>query len=41
MIYGIALALACSLAVTLKAQNLYIVNVGNGSIGEYGLDGSR
>ena len=38
-ICGIALALACSLAV-LKGQNLYIVDSGNNTIGEYGLDGS-
>src|ERR1700723_3275053 len=36
-----AVVLACNLAATLKAQNLY-VGSGNGSgiIGEYGLDGS-
>lgn len=40
--YGIALALTCSLATALKAQDLYVVNSGNGNgtIGEYGLDGS-
>jgi MYXO-CTERM domain-containing protein len=38
-ISGIALALMCGLAATLKAQNLYIVNEDDGTIGEYGLDG--
>ena len=37
---GIALALACGLATTLQAQNLYVSNAGNDTIGEYGLDGS-
>jgi hypothetical protein len=40
IIYGIALALACGLAATLKAQNLYVVNSGNNTVGVYGLDGS-
>ena len=40
IIYGIALALACGLATTLKAQNLYVVNSGNNTVGVYGLDGS-
>jgi len=39
-IYGIALALTCGMAATLKAQNLYVGNLGNYTIGEYGLDGS-
>ena len=40
MVYGIVLALTCSLAATLKGQNIYIVNNGSGIVGEYGLDGS-
>ena len=39
-IYGITLALTCSLAVTLKAQNLYVANAYNNTIGEYNLNGS-
>src|SRR5215472_11085967 len=39
-IYGVALALMCGLGATLKAQNLYVINQGTTSIGEYGLDGS-
>lgn len=39
-IYGIALAVACGLAATLKAQDIYVANYENGTIGEYGLDGS-
>ena len=39
-VYGIALVLTCSLAATVKAQNLYVGNGGNGTIGEYGLNGS-
>jgi len=38
--YGIALALTCSLTVALKAQNIYVSNLGDNTIGEYGLDGS-
>jgi hypothetical protein len=37
--FGIALALTCSLAATLKAQNIYVASAGNNTIGEYGLDG--
>ncbi len=33
-IYGINLALTCSLTAT-KAQNIYVANFGNGTIGEY------
>ena len=38
-ICGIALVLTCGLT-SLKAQNLYVVNSGSDTIGEYGLDGS-
>lgn len=38
-IYGIALALTSSLA-TLEAQNIYVVNNGSGTIGEYTGSGS-
>jgi hypothetical protein len=38
--YGIALTLACGLAPTLKAQDIYVVNVANNTIGEHGQDGS-
>lgn len=38
--YGIALALTCSLAATLKAQNIYVANGGGTTIGEYRMDGS-
>jgi DNA-binding beta-propeller fold protein YncE len=34
-ILGIALALTCSLAATLKAQNIYVANAGNDTVGEY------
>jgi DNA-binding beta-propeller fold protein YncE len=34
-IYGIALVLTCGLAITLRAQNLYIASYYNGTIGEY------
>jgi DNA-binding beta-propeller fold protein YncE len=37
--FGIALALAGGVAVTLMAQDLYVANSGNNTIGEYGLDG--
>ncbi len=37
---GIIFALACILAATLKAQDLYVVNNGSNKIGEYRLDGS-
>jgi DNA-binding beta-propeller fold protein YncE len=40
IIYGIALALACGMVATLKAQNIYVANGLNGTVGEYGLDGS-
>ena len=36
----LALALACALAATLKAQNIYVLNSGNDTIGEYGLNGA-
>lgn len=39
MVYGIALVLMCSLAVTLKAQNIY-VTIGNGTLGEYTTSGA-
>lgn len=39
-ICGIALALACCLAATLKAQDIYVINVEANTLGEYGLDGS-
>lgn len=35
-IYGITFVLVCGLATTLKAQNLYVDNDGNGAIAEYG-----
>ena len=38
--YGIALVLACNLAASIEAQNIYVANDDNGIIGEYGLDGS-
>ncbi len=38
-IYGIALALTCSLAGMLKAQDIYVVNYGNNTIGEYTTSG--
>lgn len=38
--FGIALVLSCVFASTLKAQNLYVINQGTDSIGEYGLNGS-
>jgi hypothetical protein len=38
-ICGIALAWACALACTLKAQDFYVTDAG-GTVGEYGLDGS-
>src|SRR5215469_10326885 len=38
--YIIALTLTCSLAPTLKAQNLYVANSFNNTVGEYGLNGS-
>lgn len=37
---GLALALTCSLAATLEAQNLYVVSEFANCVGEYGLDGS-
>ena len=37
---AIALALTCVQAATLRAQDLYISNSGNNTIGEYGLDGA-
>jgi DNA-binding beta-propeller fold protein YncE len=37
--FGIALALAGGLAATLPAQDLYVANSGNNTIGEYGPDG--
>ena len=40
IVFGIALALTFSLAATLKAQDIYVSNGANGTIGEYGLDGS-
>ena len=39
-IYGITLALTCGLATTLKAQDLYISDTGNNTIGEYTLSGA-
>ena len=36
----LTLTLACVLAATLKAQNVYVLNYGNGTIGEYGLNGT-
>jgi len=36
---GLALALTSGLATTLEAQDMYVES-GNGTIGEYGLDGS-
>ncbi len=40
--YGVALALAGGLATatTLKAQDIYVANGNNNTIGAYGLDGS-
>ena len=35
IIYGIALALTCILAATLKAQNLYVTSFANGTTGKY------
>ena len=40
MINGIALALTCGLAATLKAQNLYVANFDNSTVGEYTISGS-
>lgn len=40
MIYGFALALTCGLAATLKAQNIYVANYGNDTIGEYTTSGA-
>jgi MYXO-CTERM domain-containing protein len=42
IIYGIALALTCSLAATLKAQNIYVAsgNPSSGNIGEYTTSGA-
>lgn len=39
-VYGIALALTCGLAVTLKAQNLFIGNLEYNTIGEYSTSGA-
>jgi hypothetical protein len=39
-IHRIALALMCCLAGTLKAQDIYVVNYGTNTVGEYRLDGS-
>jgi DNA-binding beta-propeller fold protein YncE len=41
-IYGIVLAPVCGLAmaITLKAQDMYVANGNNNTIGAYGLDGS-
>lgn len=38
-ICGFVLAVGCSLLATLRAQNIYVANQGNGTIGEYGPDG--
>jgi hypothetical protein len=38
--YGVALALACGLPITLEAQNLYVGSFYGGTVGEYNLDGS-
>ena len=40
MTYGFALALTCSLTATLKAQNIYVSNGGNGTVGEYTMSGA-
>ncbi|HTV39721.1 MAG TPA: PEP-CTERM sorting domain-containing protein [Candidatus Sulfotelmatobacter sp.] len=40
-ICGFALALTCGLAGALKAQDIYVVNNNNNTVGEYGLDGSE
>jgi hypothetical protein len=34
------MALTCGAVVTLKAQDIYVVNRGTSTVGEYGLDGS-
>src|ERR1700722_12486039 len=39
-IWAIALALTCSLATSLQAQNIYVTSYGDGTIGEYGPGGS-
>lgn len=40
IVYGIALTLACSLATTLKAQDIYVANQSSGNVSEYGPNGS-
>ena len=40
LFYGIALALTFGLAAMLKAQDIYVVNGGNNTIGEYTIAGS-
>jgi hypothetical protein len=39
-IYRIVSLATCGMTVTLRAQNLYVVNAGSSTIGEYGLDGA-
>ena len=36
----LTLTLACVLAATLKAQSIYVLNSGNGTVGEYGSNGA-